>query len=59
MVRPGVFAGPLDDGAQRERRWLPWREAAEQVQEPDLADLIRRFGKDRSKRAWWEKLADR
>ena len=30
--------------AERERRWVPLHDAAEMVEEPDLADLIRSFG---------------
>ena len=29
---------------QRQRRWLSWKEAARQVQEPELAAIIARFG---------------
>ena len=31
------------EASQRERRWFPLAEAADQVDEPDLADLIRSF----------------
>lgn len=31
--------------SQRERRWVPLHEAAEMVDEPDLRDLIRSFGR--------------
>ncbi len=37
---------------QRIRRWTDWRAAADAVQEPDLAELIKRFGRERSKKNW-------
>jgi 8-oxo-dGTP pyrophosphatase MutT (NUDIX family) len=42
---------------QRERRWTDWRTAADAVHEPDLSGLIRRFGRERSrKRGWMSRL---
>ena len=35
--------GSWKEQAERERRWFPLSEAAEAVEEPDLADIIRSF----------------
>jgi len=35
---------------QRERRWFPAEEAAAAVHEPELAELIRRAGRDLSQK---------
>lgn len=39
------------EAGQRERRWFPLAEAADQVDEPDLADLIRSFDTSEFNRA--------